>query len=717
MKKIIKGIIVGVIISLISSGIIIALHSYTTLLEGLEKGSINLRFKIRSDDPVERKIGFTGGKAVEYKPNPEAMKVPIFIVAIDEESIRRLGKFPWDRSYYALLVDNLSYEDDVIKKPASIFFDIFFTEESSEYKKVLNKIKYGHIIPNIYIKQIEDNLDKISEDDIFADSIKRSKVVFLDYPFHQRETTSEPLDIEKRVIPIERDVIPKKQVYGNLPVWVKAITPPIYKLGKYAKHEGFANIKPDEDTVNRRMPLIIKYKGKYYPSIDLLLAMNYLGANINDIRVKVGEYIEIRNCDKRKLISPESKKTGIIRIPIDEEGFMNINFIGGHASFLHDSFYKFILKPGCEKATPECFYRVKSRDDVIMDFGGKIVLVAVFNALGLVDVHKSPYGIMYGIEHHANTLYTILTQNFLYHATFLENVSLILTFAFVMGILVSNISITIGALLALIMILLYAILGYWIFASKSIIVWYSTGIISIVSSFVGIVIYKVLTEEKEKYKIKSMFSKYVSKEHVEQLIKNPEKLKLGGEKKLLTVLFSDVRSFTTISEAMTPEELVSHLNEYLSEMTKIVIDTGGTLDKYVGDEIMAFYGAPVEYPDHAYKACKAAVIMMDRLHELQEKWKKEGKPPLNIGIGINTGEMVVGNMGSEARMDYTVMGDAVNLGARLEGTNKMYGTNIIISEFTYEHVKDKVIVRELDFIRVKGKLKPVRIYELLDVLE
>ena len=499
MGKILKGLLVGVIISIISSIIVIGIHSYTTLLEGLEKGSINLRFKVRSDDPVERNINFTSGKATEYKPNPEAMKVPIFIIGIDEESIRKLGKFPWDRSYYALLTNNISYEDDVIKKPSSIFFDIFFTEESSEHKKVINKIKREKIIPSPYIKEIEGNLDKISEDDIFSDSIKKSKVVFLDYPFHQRETSSEPLDIQRRLIPIEKDLVKRKNIKGNLPIWVKAITPPIYKLGKYAKHEGFANIKPDDDTVNRRMPLIIKYKGKYYPSIDLLLAMNYLEADIKDIKVKVGEYIEIRNCNKKKLISPESKKSGIVRIPIDDEGFMNINFIGGHASFLHDSFYKFILKPGCEKATPNCFYKVKSRDDVIMDFGGKIVLVAVFNALGLVDVHKSPYGIMYGIEHHANTLYTILTQNFLYHATFLENLSLVLSFSFIMGILVSNISITIGAVLSIVMILLYAILGYWIFTTKSIIVWYSTGIISIVSSFIGIVIYKVLTEEKENF--------------------------------------------------------------------------------------------------------------------------------------------------------------------------------------------------------------------------
>ena len=168
---------------------------------------------------------------------------------------------------------------------------------------------------------------------------------------------------------------------------------------------------------------------------------------------------------------------------------------------------------------------------------------------------------------------------------------------------------------------------------------------------------------------------------------------------------------------MTPEALVEHLNEYLEVMTNIVFHTDGTLDKYVGDEIMAFWGAPIPQDDHAIRACRAAIEMMDKLHELNAEWKRTGKPEMNIGIGLNTGDMVVGNMGSSSRMDYTLMGDSVNLGARLEGTNKVYKTNIIISEYTYEHVNDQIIARELDLIRVKGKQLPVRMYELIDIKE
>jgi len=232
-----------------------------------------------------------------------------------------------------------------------------------------------------------------------------------------------------------------------------------------------------------------------------------------------------------------------------------------------------------------------------------------------------------------------------------------------------------------------------------------------------ITVYRVLTEQREKKYIRQTFSKFVSKSVVDELLKDPDKLKLGGEKKILTVLFSDIRGFTTISERLTPEALVEHLNEYLQAMTDIVFKYLGTLDKYVGDEIMAFWGAPIPQEDHAVLAARASVEMMRVLGELNRKWVAEGKPELHIGIGLNTGDMVVGNMGSSSRMDYTLMGDNVNLGARLEGTNKVYGTNIIISEATYEYVKDHIVARELDLIRVKGKELPVKIYELIDMKE
>jgi adenylate cyclase len=180
----------------------------------------------------------------------------------------------------------------------------------------------------------------------------------------------------------------------------------------------------------------------------------------------------------------------------------------------------------------------------------------------------------------------------------------------------------------------------------------------------------------------------------------------------MTVLFSDIRGFTSLSEHMSPEKLADFINQYLSPMTQIVFEEKGTLDKYIGDAVMAFWNAPLEQPDHALRACRAAIHMLERLEELKLEWRKAGYPELEIGIGINTGQMVVGNMGSDVRVDYTVLGDSVNLGSRLEGTTKEYDTRTIISEFTRAAVKDGIITRRLGAVRVKGKKVPVGIYEL-----
>jgi adenylate cyclase len=229
-------------------------------------------------------------------------------------------------------------------------------------------------------------------------------------------------------------------------------------------------------------------------------------------------------------------------------------------------------------------------------------------------------------------------------------------------------------------------------------------------TFLTIVVYREMTESRDKRRIRSMFGTYVSPRVVDQILDNPPEL--GGVDKDITVFFSDIRGFTTLSESMSPQELVAILNRYLTAMTDIILKYEGTLDKYEGDAIMCFWGAPLPQEDHALRACRCAVEQIAALRELNRELPMDIS--LDIGIGINSGRMTVGNMGSMQRMDYTLIGDNVNLGARLEGTNKQYKTNIIISENTFGLVKDQVIARELDNIRVKGKNKPVLIYELLD---
>jgi adenylate cyclase len=234
----------------------------------------------------------------------------------------------------------------------------------------------------------------------------------------------------------------------------------------------------------------------------------------------------------------------------------------------------------------------------------------------------------------------------------------------------------------------------------------------VIGSFSLVVVY-YRTEEKSRKWITSVFGKYVSPVVIDNLIKNPDLINLGGEKRNITIFFSDIRGFTSISERLEPEDLVHLLNEYLTEMTSIIIKNQGLVDKYMGDAIMAFWGAPLDQPDHARIACSSSLEMVEKLKDLQKKWKNEGIPLLNIGIGLNSGNAIVGNMGSSTRFDYTAMGDNVNLASRMEGLNKFYGTSIIITEKTYKIVKDVFEIRKLDAVRVKGKKKPILIYELI----
>ena len=232
-------------------------------------------------------------------------------------------------------------------------------------------------------------------------------------------------------------------------------------------------------------------------------------------------------------------------------------------------------------------------------------------------------------------------------------------------------------------------------------------------TYVGTVVYRFMSERKEKAMIRGAFAHYVPKAVVGELLNHPEMLTLGGEERELSVLFSDIEGFTTISEGLTPMALRSVLDEYLTPMTDIVLRNGGIIDKYEGDAIMAEFGAPIPMADHAKRACFAALEMQETLAQLREQWKQEGKPLLKARAGVGTGLMVIGNMGSQDIFDYTVIGDSVNSASRLEGANKEYGTYLMISEATYEAAKAHIIVRELDLIRVKGKSEPVRGYELM----
>ncbi|MFQ5754276.1 MAG: adenylate/guanylate cyclase domain-containing protein, partial [bacterium] len=269
-----------------------------------------------------------------------------------------------------------------------------------------------------------------------------------------------------------------------------------------------------------------------------------------------------------------------------------------------------------------------------------------------------------------------------------------------------------GMFVVLGLILAYIIWSIYAFIHNLAWVQITAPLTTIILSYVGNVVHQTLTEQRERIRIKKTWQHFMAKNVIDNMLDSGKLPTFGGERRELTVLFSDIRGFTTFSERHSSQDVVHRLNEYLTTMTEIIFQNAGTLDKFVGDEIMAIYGAPHPYKNHAEKACATALEMVARLRALQRNWSEQKLDYFQIGIGINTGKVILGNLGSSQLFDYTVIGDDVNLGARLEGANKQYGTTIIISEFTYKAVRKKALVRELDLVRVKGKRKPVRIFEL-----
>ena len=330
---------------------------------------------------------------------------------------------------------------------------------------------------------------------------------------------------------------------------------------------------------------------------------------------------------------------------------------------------------------------------------------------------------MYGVEIHANVIQNILSREYLTKQSLFSEILLtfILTFftyyisSYIRGLKklkhglaeVANNFVTVLSLF-----IIYKLSIYFFIEHNIIIAVISPSLGVLLGNFGNIAVH-FLQERKQNVVIKGMFSTYVSSHLVNQLIANPDKLQLGGERKNLSILFSDIAGFTTFSEGKEPEELVRFINLFLDDMTEIILQNQGTLDKYLGDAVMAFWGAPLPIEKHAFYACKTALEMNRKLHQLQEEWLRKGQQPISMRIGINSGDVIVGNIGGKKRFDYTVMGDAVNLASRLEGANKAYGTSIMISETTYNHVQHKFLVRELDNIQVKGKTKPTKVFELI----
>jgi len=613
------------------------------------------------------------------------------IVAIDEKSLNELGRWPWPRTVIARLVDQLKgYGARVVG------FDIIFAEpDNNAGLKTLAELS-GEIekigIQDEKLKGILTRRRSAADTDLaLARSIQQAKNVTLGYFFHisDREVGHlTPAQIEASADNIANGryqmIQAPKTVDESAFIHAYAAVSNLKGLTNAAENSGYFNSFPDTDGVIRWAPLVIKFQHDYYASLPISVLLQYLDWPM--LSIKIADF------------GVESVKLDKLRIPTDEAGRLLINFLGPARSFPHYSVSD-VLRG---RLSPD-------------PFKDKIVLVGA-TATGIYDMRVTPFSAVYpGVEIHANVIDNILHQNFLIHSGWTKFIDLcmILLLGLLVGIVIPRIKAAQGVLFILVLLAVFTVSNTWLFARFNI--WFNMiyPVMTMMTIYLAITVYRYVTEEREKKKIRGAFQYYLTASVINEMLKDPSKLKLGGDKKALSVLFSDIRGFTTVSESLSPEELVHLLNEYLTVMTDIVFKYDGLLDKYMGDAIMAVYGAPLDQPDHPLRACRTALEMMDALKKLQKKWTDEGRPVLNIGIGINSGDMVVGNMGSQMRFDYTVMGDAVNLGSRLEGINKEYGTNIVISEYTYEAVKDVLLCRELDSVRVKGKKQPVRIYELI----
>ena len=700
---------IGIILTLLMLGVI---YKRPMFMEQLEARAYDIRFGVRGEQPGTDQI---------------------VVVAMDDQSIEKLGRWPWPRNYWSVFFRNIrNYQ------PRVIALDVVFSEpdpnlnlnflktiqekyleltaETKSQEKPAAKTQ-SQTEPDPFIPFLQ-KLEADSNTDLsLAQALGEVKNVILGWFFYEYREEAEQIGQEENerrmnlVKPFALKILQFKQgadlkllashipdIQGfqvNLPIFTEKISGSGY----------FTFLADTVDGVYRHGNLLAGYP-PFDPQKPLdFYAQNYTvfpSLSLETLRL----YLDQTPAVVVDPVGVQQIKLGQYRIPVNEAGMVMINYRGGISSFKTVSFAD--LVDDFEKA------RKDPNFDPLKIFKDKIVLVGP-TAVGIYDIRATPFGALPGVLLHANIIDNVLQNRALYRPSWMWGFDLIAIA--ILGILLSviypKVKPVFSGAFALALALGYLVANYYIFNNLH----YSLTIVYPVSSllvvYMGITLYHYTMEEREKRFIRNTFSVYLSPAVISDLLHNPEKLKLGGENKRLTIFFSDIAGFTSISEKLPTEQLVPLLNQYLSEMSDIVLKHRGTVDKYIGDAVMAIFGAPVDYPDHAKSACLAALEMQERLIELNKKWKAEGFPPINCRIGLNTGMVKVGNMGSTKRMDYTVIGDEVNLASRLEGANKAYGTNFMVSESTYNDAREVIEARELDLLAVVGKQKPVRVYQVL----
>jgi len=466
---------------------------------------------------------------------------------------------------------------------------------------------------------------------------------------------------------------------------------PFKELADISTGVGHILMTPDQtDGVIRSLPLYVEYAGSLYPSIGLALAFKALNIEPKQVRF---EYTE-----NGTIVS-----AGPLRIQTDLSGEVLINYIGESETIPAVSFVDILkaFKQGNEK--------------FLNQFEGKICIIGpTMRSLG--DYYPTPFDESTpGFFAHANVYDMIATNSFITQVPWWIQFLILLLITLTVGYYTHTRQIKIGIFVLIAVTLLFLICVVIAFNSEHLWMNITAPLSALLICFVATVAYKAATEGRQRKLITSMFGTYVDSNVVRILINNPSLAKLGGEKHEITVLFTDIKGFSGISEKVSEDVLVKLLNIYFTDMTNVILANGGAVDKFIGDSIMAFWGAPLPDSDSAYHACVTAVQMQSQLEKLQTRLIKIGGIGIKQRIGINTGLCVVGNMGSEQKKNYTVTGDPVNLASRLEGVNKQYGTGILISEYTYKKAGKRLVTRLVDRVQVVGKTEPVQIFELMDI--
>jgi adenylate cyclase len=627
MKKTIIFLLIGLASALISLGFY---RSSPQFIQQVELRLKDARFRIRGP----------------LKP-PDS----VVIVAVDNKSVKEIGRWPWSREIMGKLFSGIAKHGAKVTA-----LDVVFSEPQGP-----------------------------KQDKALADGITEAGNIVMGYFFRNEEQKIDPRTIEQlenskiKLLKVDDDV-------KSIPLTdFSSVDANIAEVAAGALDFGFFNAVPSLDGVFRKAPLLLLFNGDMYPSLPLKALRYYLDSEI---------MVDVASFGIRTLA------IGQRTIPVSETGELTLNFYGKGNSFQQVSAVD-IIKERLPK-------------DILK---GKLVLVGT-TEIGIGDIRATPFDpALPGVEIHATVASNAIDNRYLLHdaRTITIELAAILILPLILALLLSFASGTlVGLTYSGITSACYALVNFYLFKNYLLDIAILYPFIALVTTHLGAEAYRNLVIEKKGRYMKKAFTNYISADLVAEIMKNPDRLKLGGEKRVISILFSDIRGFTTLSESLTPEDLVTLLNEYLSPMTRIVMEEHGTLDKYIGDAVMAIYNAPLDVEDHPKHACLTALKMIKKLEELNQSFTARGMLTIDIGVGINTGDAVVGNMGADIRFDYTAIGDNVNLASRLEGLNKMYGTHILVSGSTREMVNDPSLVfREVDLVRVKGKNLPIPIFELM----